>query len=108
MKFVQFCLENLLHTGPILAAGLMGLLIAIERTFALFGRFSFAGSDSFQERVKFLVMADRLEEALGLCKSYESKPIVRVLSEGLIRAHQPIEVVQNGLRVVVDEESERV
>ena len=108
MKFIQFCLENLLHTGPILAAGLLGILIAVERGYALMGRFSFSASDSFLERVKFLVLADRLEEALGLCRSYEGKPLVRVVSEALLRAHQPIEVVQNGLRVVVDEEGERI
>src|SRR5512138_82364 len=93
LKFVQ---ENFAHVFPILAAAAFAVVITIDRFYALIWKFPLVGTESFFDKVRNLVMNDRLNEAILLCERYRSKPVASVVREGLIRAHQPENLIEHG------------
>ncbi len=100
--------NNFAHVLPILIAGVVAVAIVAERLRALFWVYPLQGKDKFFERIRELVMSDRLPEAVALCDLYPSKPMSRVTKEGLIRAHQPEEMVGDGLQLAVSEASQKI
>lgn len=105
---LTFITHHFAHVAPILGAGVIGLVIILERFRALFFHYAFPYSDSFFEKIRYLVMTDRIGEAVGLCESFRSKPFVQVVKEGILRAHQPESVIENGLQIVVNEITEKL
>ncbi len=108
MGFLRFCIEHFTHVGPILATGAFGIAIIIERFHSLVWIYAFHHSEGFFEKIRYLVMADQINEALGICERLEGKPVVNVVKEGLLRAHQPESIIEHGLQYVVDVESEKI
>lgn len=104
----EFVVHHFAHVAPILGAGAIGLVVILERTRALYFHYAFPYSDSFFEKIRYLVMTDRIGEAIGLCESFRSKPFVQVVKEGVLRAHQPESVVENGLQIIVNEINEKL
>ena len=107
-KFFRFIVENLTHVAPILLTGGIGLVIIIERTKALIWTYQLSYSDAFFDKIKLLVMSDRINDAIGMCVHIGSKPFVQVIREGLMRAHQPESVIEDGLRIVVGKVTEEI
>jgi len=92
-----------LHLGPIAAAGALGLFIVLERGIALYFAYPLRSAEKFFAKIKTLVMSNRVGEAVQLAQSRSSKPVAFVVWQGLLRAHQPESVIQNGLGVAVSQ-----
>lgn len=105
---LQFIREQFWHVAPVLGAGVLAVAILIERTRALFWTYPLFGKAQFYERVRALVMADRLRDAVAVCHQLEEKPIAQIVREGLVRAHQPEEMVADGLQIAVNELSQSI
>ncbi len=100
--------ENFWHIAPILAAGAIALAIGLERAVALLIRYPMPAFGVFFERLGDLVMANRISEAIALCEKYRKKPAAMIAKEGLLRAHQPEELIEHGLEYSVAECVERI
>lgn len=105
---LKFIMENFTHVAPILACGGFGLVIIFERSAALFLAYPIGEFEGFLERVRTLIMKDRISEAVALCERYRNKPAARVVREGLVRAHQPEELIQHGLQIAVGQGMEKI
>ena len=105
---VKFVLENFSHVFPIIMAGAIGLIIMAERGLALIWSYPIAGFDNFFERVRALIMKDRIPDAIALCERMREKPVARVVRAGLMRAHQPEELISHGLQIAVSEATEKI
>lgn len=108
MNIINFILNNFMHVAPILAAGVFGLVIILERFGALVQRYPVKAIEPFFERIRILVMQDRISEAIVLCERFHSKPAAEVIKEGLMRAHQPEQLIENGLQIAVGKAVEKI
>ena len=106
--FVQFIHHDFGHAAPILVAGGIGLAIILERFRALVFAYPIRNSPKFVEKIRDLVMADRLAEALTYTEQLGSKPVAGVIREALLRAHQPEDLIQDGLELAVNEASQKI
>lgn len=95
--------SSALHYGPILLAGAFALAIFAERTKALFITYPMQNLQGFFEIIRELVMNNRLPEAIAMCDRYQNKPAAQVIKAALLRAHQPEELIQNGLALAVSD-----
>src|SRR4051812_40241549 len=107
-KFLEFILHNFTHVAPILAAGGFGLVIIVERMRALVWAYPFPYADAFFEKIRNMIMADRIGEAIAFCERFRSKPVANVVKEALTRAHQPHELIEHGLQLAVGQANEKV
>jgi biopolymer transport protein ExbB/TolQ len=105
---IQFLKENFWHVAPLLVAAGIGLAIMIERFRALVLSYPLRNPSTFYEKVRDLVMTDRVADAITLCEKYKSKPMARVVKEGLLRAHQPENLISDGLEIAVSEAHGRI
>ena len=105
---LEFIRQNFSHVLPILAVGAFGMVIILERTHALVWDYAFPYADAFFEKVRYMVLADRIGEAVAFCDQIVGKPVVRVVREGLVRANQPEGLIEHGLQIAVHEMSERI
>jgi biopolymer transport protein ExbB/TolQ len=105
MDFVDFIKNNLSHVLPLLVAGLFGVVIIAERARALFLTYPLADTKAFFERVSELVMGGRMQEALALCDQRGDKPVVRIVRSALSRAHLPDDAVEQGLALMLAEQT---
>ena len=101
-------ISNIGHVAPILIAGVIGIAIVAERSKALFQTYPLLGRQKFYNRLRELVMADKIQEAITLCDQYPNKPAAIIAKEGLLRAHLPEEMVSDGLNLVMGEWVENV
>ena len=106
--FINFLTNHLSHAAPILIVGALSVIITLDRFRALTMTFPMRGTDSFFEKIRNLVMADRIGEAVALCERYRRKPVANVVREGLLRAHQPEGLIEHGLQLAVGEAIEKV
>jgi biopolymer transport protein ExbB/TolQ len=88
---------------PILAAAGIAVAITIERFKTLMITYPLNDRKQFFDRLRAFIIADRLKDAIALCNNYQHKPVAQVIREGLIRAHQPEEMVVDGLQIAVEE-----
>lgn len=104
----RFCIENFTHVAPILISGALGIVIMLERYVALTMSYPMSNMDGFFERLRQLVMKDQVNDAIALCERYRGKPAARIVREGLMRAHQPENLIESGLEIVISEATERI
>lgn len=107
-SMIRFCIEHFTHVFPILASGAIGVVIIFERFFALQISYPLASVDGFFDRLRVMIMRDRINDAIALCERHRSKPAARIVREGLMRAHQPEELIASGLEIATQEASERI
>jgi len=107
-SLLHFIQTHWWHVTPLLIAGLLALAIILERSHALYWDFPFPYADAFMEKVRYLVLADRLQEATAFCDQILAKPMVRVVREGLIRGHLNENIIENGLQVAVHTAADKV
>jgi biopolymer transport protein ExbB len=100
---IDFLKDNFFHVAPIIIVGLIGLAIIIERSRALIWTYPIQNMPRFFDKLRDLVMADRVSEAITLCEQYRNKPVANVVKEGLLRAHQPESLIEDGLEIAVTE-----
>lgn len=107
-SIIKFVMENFSHVFPILAAAAIGLIIMAERTLALVWSYPIDAFENFFDRVRVLIMKDRIPEAIALCERMREKPVARVVREGLMRANQPEQLIEHGLHIAVSEAIEKI
>lgn len=105
---LQFIQENFMHVAPILVAGVLGAVIILERTLAIFFSYPMPHPRGFFDKIRNYVLNERIGEAIAFCEHYRGKPIANVVREGLLRAHQPESVITHGLEIAVGEAQERI
>jgi len=108
MSLFEFLRTNFFHVAPILIVGAIAGAIILERTWALLFHYSMKHVPQFFDKLRDLVMADKLAEAISLCDRYKTKPVAHVVREALLRAHQPEPLIQDGLEIAVSEASEQI
>ncbi len=107
-KFSDFIVSNFSHTLPVILAGIFAIAIVLDRVKMVFFTYPLAGRSKFYHRIRELVMADKVQDAIALCDQYPEKPAAQVAKEGLLRAHLPEQMVNDGLNIVVGEWIENV
>lgn len=107
-NFFDFVRNNLFHTAPLLLVGGFAVAIIIERWQALFVTYPMKNANGFFNVIRDMVMADRIAEAIALCDRYKTKPVAGVVREALLRAHQPEELIEDGLVIAVGESLEKI
>jgi biopolymer transport protein ExbB/TolQ len=106
--FFEFIQTHKAHSAPLLIAGFFAITIILERVKTLFSTFPMHSSVRFFEKISSMILADKLSEAIALCERYRTKPIAKVVKEALLRAHQPEEIIENGLELAVAEQLQRI
>ncbi len=104
----KFVLEHFSHVFPIIACGALGIIIILERAISLLFIYPLGGLENFFERVRILIMRDRVADAIALCESMSDKPVARVVRAGLNRSNQPDQLVEHGLQLAVAEATEKI
>jgi biopolymer transport protein ExbB len=107
-NFVDFLKDNFWHVAPILIAGGVGVAIIAERLNALVFTYPLVNSAQFFDKIRDHVMADRLAEAVSLCEKHRAKPMAQVIKQALLRAHQPENLIEDGLVIAVSEAHEQI
>jgi biopolymer transport protein ExbB len=104
----QFIQEHFAHVAPILAAGAIALVITFERLVALMWSYPLERPRAFYDKIRNLVLNERISEAVAYCERHRSKPAANIVREGLLRAHQPESVIAHGLEIAVGEAHEKI
>lgn len=107
-SMIQFFFDHIVQLIPILACGVFAAAIIFERFYALFFTYPILRSRGFFDKVRTLVVSDRIAEAVSFCERYGKKPVARIVKEGLLRAHQPESILQHGLEIEVGENIDRI
>jgi len=76
---------------------IISIVIIIERTYRLWLQYDLANSPGFMAAVQKMVMNNSIENAIRLCKKARPKLLPYVLAEGLKRANDSAEEVDNAL-----------
>ena len=105
---LEFIQNNFLHVAPILVMGGLGLIIILERGLLLTFGYPIAKPRAFFEKIRNMVLNEKIAEAIAFCDRYHSKPVASVVKEGLLRAHQPESLIAHGLEIAVSEAQQRV
>lgn len=105
---LDFIRTSFMHVLPILAAAVFALAIISERVRTLFLVYPISNLDGFFERIRELVMAGEIPEAVALCDRYKYKPVALVVKKALLRAHQPESLIESGLEVAVEDEARKI
>ncbi len=108
MSFFDFMKNNFGHVLPILIAGAVAIAIAVERIVALFKIYPIHNMDAFFARISDLVMQDKISEAVSVCDQLSGKPSAQVVKLALLRAHQPEELIENGLGISVNKAAQSI
>ena len=108
MNFIDFLKNNFMHVLPIFIAGGIALAIGVERIIALFVRYPIQDLDAFFAKISDLVMVGRLSEAVSICDQMPEKPSANVVKLALLRAHQPEELIENGLGIAVNKAAQAI
>jgi biopolymer transport protein ExbB/TolQ len=106
--FMSFIRENFAHIAPILAAGAFGVAIILERLRALMFTYPMQSQEAFFEKIRNMVMADRIGEAIAFCERYWTKPAAVVVKEALKRANQPEGLIEHGIQIAVGEATQKI
>ena len=105
MSIFDFIVNNLAHVAPILIAGAFAIAIILERSRALFKTYPIRDQQGFFNKLTDLLLNGKTAEAVALCDKMSTKPVANVAKQALLRAHQPEELIENGLQLAVHEAS---
>ncbi len=99
--FFEFIRASFWHVSPILVASVVAVAIIVERTKALYSSYPIKDMDGFFERVGLLVAGGKIADAIAVCDKFPLKPAAQVTKQGLLRSHQPEELIESGLAIEV-------
>jgi biopolymer transport protein ExbB/TolQ len=108
LNFIEFIKNNFLHVAPIFVAGGFGLVIILERISSIVLHYPMKDSKAFFDKLRDLVMSDRIAEAIALCDTYKGKPVAQIVRDALLRAHEPEIMIEDGLDLAVTEAMLRI
>jgi len=101
MDFLSFIRDHFMHAAPILACGALAIAIVFERFFALYFFYPLWRPEAFYKKVSTQVMNANINQAAQLCDPYRRKPAVMVVKAGLLRAHLPDGLIQDGIQLSI-------
>lgn len=101
MDMISFIKDHFFHAAPILAAAALGLIIILERTYCLYLRYPLANAEGFLEKVSAAVMQANVNQAAQICNRHKGKPMARVVKAGMLRAHLPEGLIQDGIQLAL-------
>ncbi len=104
----DFIRTEFLHVIPLLAVGVFGIAVILERLRALYLAYPILNEEGFFDRVRDFVMDGKVGDAIALCERYRGKPVAEITKRALMRAHQPESLIENGLALAVEEASQRI
>lgn len=108
MNMIEFIKTSFWHVAPILMAGGFAVAIILERWRALFVLYPIKDSQAFFDKIADLVLAGKINDAVGLCDRFDTKPAARVVKQALLRAHQPEPLIEHGLQIAVGDATKAV
>jgi biopolymer transport protein ExbB len=108
MGFLEFLKTSFLHVLPIFIAGAFAVAIIAERVKALFKTYPLQDRKTFFERLNELVISGKLSDAVAHCDRHPGKPEAVIVKQGLLRAHQPEELIEHGLQIAVGEATQTI
>jgi biopolymer transport protein ExbB len=83
--------------SSITAVALLSLIIIIERSYRYWLQYDLENSSGFMAAVQKMVMNNSIENAIRLCKKARPKLLPYVLAEGLKRANDSTEEIENAM-----------
>jgi len=107
-NFLKFITEHFWHAFPTLIAAAVAVAIMLERFKTLYLTYTMNNEELFFDQIRELVINGDVNEAIGLCDRNAEKPVAQVMKKGLIRAHQPESLIENGLEIAVEQNIQRV
>lgn len=107
-KFLEFIQTDFWRVAPILAAGGIALAILFERVPALVWRYPLRQREAFFARLRELVLANQIAEAIAYCDGYGHKPAVQVVREALARADRPEIMIEDGVEIAINDAMEKI
>src|SRR5437763_692737 len=107
-NIMEFLKGNFMHVAPIFVVGGIAIAIVFERVRALLWTYPMSAPTQFFDKLRDLIMADRMAEAIAFCDRYPSKIVPSVVREALLRAHQPEAMIYDGLELAVSEGTQKV
>jgi biopolymer transport protein ExbB len=107
-EIIEFVKNHFAHVAPIVISGTIAVAIILERYVALYLRYPLRNEQGFFDRLRELVMADQMAEAVAFCERYGSKPVAQVAKRGLMRASQPEDMIESGLIIAVQEQLQKI
>jgi biopolymer transport protein ExbB/TolQ len=105
---IDFIKNNFWHVSPIIGLAGIALAIMVERWRALVMTYPMSGASQFFEKVRDLIMADRIPEAIAFCERYRERLVPTVVREGLLRAHQPESLIEHGLEIAIADAAQKI
>lgn len=106
--FIDFIKQEFFHALPILLSGAFGLAIIIERVRTLFLALPLRNTQGFFDKVTELVMAGRIADAIAFCDRFPGKVVAKIAKVGLMRAHQPENLLEHGIELEVGRASQTI
>ena len=93
----KFKTGGMLEMSSIALVLLISAVIVIERVIRLWGRYDLGNSSEFMNAIQKMVMNNSIESAIRACKNNRPKLLPYVLAEGLKRANDTPEEIQNAM-----------
>ena len=98
----EFIVHKFYEGGPLVMGSIffvlgISLVIVIERTYRFWVEYDLENSENFMLVVQRMVMADSIENALRLCQKARPKLIPTILSQGLKRANETPQEIENAM-----------
>lgn len=101
-NFLKLISEGGIPAYLILAMGLAGLALIVERGKTLYFDFSIK-TDEFMEQVKAMLYKDQVEEAITYCSANGKAPLAHVMKSILERSDRDDNALHQGLDVALSE-----
>lgn len=101
MDMISFIKHHFFHAAPILASAALGVIIILERSYALYLRYPMSNVDNFLDKVSGAVMQANMGQATQICNRHRTKPLARVVKAGMVRAHLPEGLIQDGIQMAL-------
>lgn len=108
MTFIQFLKDHWLHVLPILIAGTVAIAITMERFQTLYRAYPLKDSHVFFEEIGKMLVEGRVNDALQHCEKNSTKPVVAIVRQALMRAHQPEPLIESTLEISIHEAQQAI
>lgn len=102
MQLMKFILESGICGYLIVAVGVFGVAVIIERIKVLCFDF-YLRSKEFIDPIQGLVLGDKIEQAITACSAYRKSPLVHVMKRILERANRDDEAISQGQEIAIAE-----
>lgn len=106
--FFDFLKTSFWHVLPTLICGAFAAAIIAERARTLFVVYPIKDQEGFFDKLTDLIMRGRLGEAISLCDKLQGKPAAGIVKQALLRAHQPENLIEQGLELAVGDATQKI